>query len=171
MIRRQFIKISGGLAGIIATGISNSAAILDSLVGRFTGEVLHAEDIAFINDLAELILPTTDTPGGKEAEPGQFIALILRDCYSKEDQRMHQISLQKLQEHYQSEYGHSFTACSEKERYTLAERIDLNGDEAFKLYKGLIVSAYLSSEVGLTKFMKYNPVPGRYDGCATERPW
>lgn len=171
MIRREFIKISGGFAGILATGMGKSAAMLESLVDGFTGEILNAGDIAFINDLAEVILPTTDTPGGKEAEPGQFIALILKDCHSKEDQKKHQASLQTLKGYYRSEYGHSFEDCSEQEREVLAKKLDLNGDEAFKLYKGLIVSAFLSSEIGSTKFLKYNPVPGRYDGCATERPW
>jgi hypothetical protein len=45
----------------------------------------------------------------------------------------------------------------------------------FTLLKQLSVFAYFSSEVGTTKALRYNPIPGRFDGCVDykkgEKAW
>ena len=43
--------------------------------------------------------------------------------------------------------------------------------EGYKSIKGLILSAYLSSEIAMTQLFGYYPVPGRFDGCTSNRPW
>jgi hypothetical protein len=37
--------------------------------------------------------------------------------------------------------------------------------------KELTLAGFYTSEIGATQFLKYNPSPGKYDGCSTERPW
>ena len=45
----------------------------------------------------------------------------------------------------------------------------------FTLIKQLATFAYFSSEIGMTKALRYNPIPGRFDGCVEykvgEKAW
>lgn len=42
---------------------------------------------ALVAEIAEVIIPKTDTPGAKEAGVGPFIETMLRDCYSEAQQK------------------------------------------------------------------------------------
>src|SRR5262245_1057082 len=44
-----------------------------------------ATDIAFLDEVAETILPETKTPGAKAARTGAFMALMVTDAYSVRD--------------------------------------------------------------------------------------
>ncbi|MFZ1790646.1 MAG: gluconate 2-dehydrogenase subunit 3 family protein, partial [Saprospiraceae bacterium] len=43
---------------------------------------LSSSDQNLLAELAEVIIPKTNTPGAKEAGVGPFIELMLKDCYS-----------------------------------------------------------------------------------------
>ncbi|MFN4085008.1 MAG: gluconate 2-dehydrogenase subunit 3 family protein [Spirosomataceae bacterium] len=43
---------------------------------------LSADYQALVAELAEVIIPKTDTPGAKDAGVGPFIEVMLKDCYS-----------------------------------------------------------------------------------------
>lgn len=43
---------------------------------------LSADYQTLVAELAEVIIPKTDTPGAKEAEVGSIIEVMLKDCYS-----------------------------------------------------------------------------------------
>ena len=51
-----------------------------------SGINLSKEDIAFLNEVGETILPATATPGAKEAKVGEFMAVYVKDCYEEKDQ-------------------------------------------------------------------------------------
>ncbi len=49
---------------------------------------LFSEDsISLFSEIAETILPATATPGAKAAGVGEFIPVMVRDCYSPEEQK------------------------------------------------------------------------------------
>ncbi len=48
---------------------------------------LSSEMQALISEIAEVIIPKTDTPGAKEAGVGPFIELMLKDCYTEIQQK------------------------------------------------------------------------------------
>jgi hypothetical protein len=45
----------------------------------------------------------------------------------------------------------------------------------FTMIKQLTIWGYFSSEPGITKALRYNPIPGRYEGCVPyqdgEKAW
>src|SRR6266571_2421223 len=57
-----------------------------------------AEDIAYLDEIAETILPQTSTPGAKAAKTGAFMALIVTDSYSPSDQTVFREGMRKLDE-------------------------------------------------------------------------
>ena len=46
---------------------------------------LSTDDITFLNEVGETILPATGTPGAKEAKVGEFMSVYVKDCYEAKD--------------------------------------------------------------------------------------
>src|SRR5476651_1679518 len=60
---------------------------------------LFTEDhVAFLNEVADTILPTTSSPGAKAADVGHFMAVMVQDCYEPKDQKVFLEGLTKLDE-------------------------------------------------------------------------
>lgn len=171
MDRRTFVKEGGVRLGVLTLGSS----LLFSQACNPNPEVAYnklfsVDEVRLLNELGEIILPATDTPGAKEAEVGEFIALIVQDCYEERDQIKFKEGLKEIDVQCGKLNGRSFLKCSVDERRNLVAKLE---DEPgnYRPIKNLIVSAYLSSEAGATQLLRYNPVPGRYDGCTSDRPW
>src|SRR5450631_3411392 len=76
-------------------------------------------DVAFLDEVAETILPATDTPGAKAAKVGEFMTVIVRDCYEEKDQKTFIDGMQKLNEACKKQYGKYFLESSSEERHGL----------------------------------------------------
>ncbi|MES1161115.1 MAG: gluconate 2-dehydrogenase subunit 3 family protein, partial [Bacteroidota bacterium] len=135
------------------------------------------DDVAFLDEVAETILPATDTPGAKEAKVGEFMTTIVRDCYTEKDQKIFVDGMQKLNEESKKKYGHAFPDIKPEERHDLLVELDKEqkaytakkkeDDPAhyFRMMKELTLWGYFTSEPGATKALRYVAVPGRYEGC------
>src|SRR5512141_2299804 len=53
-------------------------------------------DIAFLDEVADTILPTTSTPGAKAAKTGAFMALMVHDSYDPGDQKIFREGMRKI---------------------------------------------------------------------------
>jgi Gluconate 2-dehydrogenase subunit 3 len=135
------------------------------------------DDVAFLDEVAETILPATDTPGAKEAKVGDFMTRIVRDCYEEKDQQIFVSGIQKLNEASRKKNGKSFMDSSPQERHDLLVDLDKEQKEYmaskkkddpkhyFRLMKELTLWGYFTSEPGATKALRYVAVPGKYQGC------
>lgn len=171
MKRRDFIINSSRVIGIITTGsgfVYLSGCTSDQ---EAYNDLFSSEEVGMMNELGNVIIPPTSSPGAKEAKVGEFIALIVKDCYPEYEQVRFKEEIQKLNRLSQDSFGKKFMQCSEEQRIKIATQQDQSEDEGFGKLKDMIVSGYLSSKIGATQFFDYYPVPGRYDGCITERPW
>jgi len=147
-----------------------------------------AERKALISEIAEVIIPKTDTPGAKDAKVGEFIEKMLKDCYAAKDQDSFDKGLKEiekkdflkatpaeqikiLKEMEASAKEETNKAGEEKKKYTEAgkEYTDA-GVPFFRLMKELTLLGYFTSEQGATLALDYVPVPGRYDGCIDLKP-
>ncbi|RYY30363.1 MAG: gluconate 2-dehydrogenase subunit 3 family protein [Sphingobacteriaceae bacterium] len=139
-------------------------------------ELFGQEDIAFMNEVGETILPTTSTPGAKAANVGKFMAVMVRDCYTPENQKVFTDGVTKLDDACKKKNGKKFMECDPKQRTAIL--IDLDKEQKdyqtskkkeepnhyFRMIKELTMLGYFTSEVGATKALRYLPVPGKYDG-------
>ena len=138
------------------------------------------DDIAFLNEVAETILPATNTPGAKEAKVGEFMAVIVKDCYEEKDQKTFLEGMKKLSEGGGSGgvgNGKAFMEATPQERHDMLVALDKEAKEYgktkkpedpshyFSLIKQLTLWGYFTSEPGATKALRYVAVPGRYEGC------
>ena len=147
--------------------------------------LLSAEDMALLDEVGETILPTTtDSPGAKAAKVGEFMNVIVTDCYSPRDQELFQAGLHRLnattlEEHEQyyvdltAEEKHAFLLTLEDEARAFRKAQpprDPAADEDpevhyYSMIKQLTVWGYFSSEIGATQALRYVAVPGRWDPC------
>lgn len=165
-----------------------------------TGAVFSADDISFLDEVAETILPATKTPGAKAAKVGQFMTIIVNDCYEEKDQQSFHAGMKKLDEACQKMNGHAWLKATPQQRHNLLVTLDkeakdhmkqkidfdkgqdekekaelANGNKDFKkeqmpshyftMMKQLTLWGYFTSKEGVTGALRYDPVPGHYDGC------
>ncbi|MGI9158465.1 MAG: gluconate 2-dehydrogenase subunit 3 family protein [Saprospiraceae bacterium] len=123
-----------------------------------------------IAEIAETILPATDTPGAKGAGVPKFITKVVADCYEPADRDAFYTALKKVDQLARDRYARVFVQCAQEERVDLLKKIeadyyaDKKAGPFWGQIKDLTVTGYFTSEVGCTQALRYEPVPGRYDG-------
>lgn len=135
------------------------------------------EDVAYLNEVADTILPTTTSPGAKAANVGQFMTVMVNDCYEAKDQKIFHEGLDKLNDAAGKAYNANFMKLTPQQRHDLLVKLDGEQKEYtknkkhedpvhyFRMMKELTLLGYFTSEIGTTQARRYAPVPGRYDGC------
>ncbi len=179
--RRDVIKNALLLSGY--TSLTGTAALATGCSTTFnrseavTSTAFSADEIQWLDEVAETILPETDTPGAKAAEVGAFIAIMVSDTYSPEEQALFHAGTNALESQCVAMYGTGFMGASPSQRLALLERLDqeqitytLNkpADSAphyFHTIKQLTAFGYFTSEIGYTQALRYVESPGRFDPC------
>jgi hypothetical protein len=82
------------------------------------------DDIAYLDEIADTILPTTSTPGAKAAKTGAFMALMVTDTYHAEDEKIFRDGMRKLDEASQKKNGASFMKSTPAQRLALLQDLD-----------------------------------------------
>jgi gluconate 2-dehydrogenase gamma chain len=133
---------------------------------------------ALISELAQTIIPKTDTPGAKEAGVPGFIDQILKECYKKEDQDKFITGLTEFDSKMRKpRHGDSFIyfdaekqlafVKAQNEAAVTAVKADPShtSGHLFLPLKNLPCWASLPAEPGATQVLQYEAVPGSYKGC------
>jgi hypothetical protein len=140
-------------------------------------DLFDADSVTFLNEVGETILPATSTPGAKAADVGNFMAVMVRDCYEPADQDIFVKGLTKIDEASDKKFSKKFMDLDASQRTALLTDLDKeqkdysktkkpkDPNHYFRMMKELTLLGYFTSEVGCTKALRYVPVPGRFDGC------
>jgi len=84
-----------------------------------------ADDIAFLDEVGETILPTTaSSPGAKAAQIGDFMKTIVTDCYTEDDQRVFTEGIGKLNDEAKKKYDKSFMDLTPEQRTEFLIELD-----------------------------------------------
>lgn len=147
-----------------------------------------AEDLALLDEIGETIIPATKTsPGAKATGIGEFMKVIVSDCYTGEEQRVFAEGIAKVNRASRELVGEDFLKATAEQRervltalYEQAQEYDKTREEGapphyFTMMHQLTNWGYFTSEPGATQALRYIPVPGRWEGCipyeAGERAW
>jgi hypothetical protein len=76
-----------------------------------------------ITEIADIIVPTTSTPGAKAAGVGPWIPMMVKDCYPEDAQKAFVKGLDELEERSKKEFSKSFLEMSVKEREQLLGKV------------------------------------------------
>ncbi len=180
---RRVSMMLGGVALIgsngLLTGFRRALSPEELADGLFT-----AADIAWLDEVADTILPTTSTPGAKAAQVGAFIAVMVTDTYEKAKQQTFLEGMKTLETESVNAHAVGFLAATSAQRLSLLERIDREAHAAmkkpgathyFRMIKELTLLGYFTSKIGCTQAQRYVESPGRFDPCVPytkgEKSW
>lgn len=197
MERREAVKYISILLG--GTLIGDDAFLTGCKSNTGNTTEFTPDQIAYLDEIADTIIPTTTTPGAKAAKVGQFMTVMVNDCYEAGDQRVFREGMKKLNQESEKKYDKEFMKLTPNERKELLIAIDKeakayqekvkafndkeNAKEVearnsgkqyekqkmsphyFTMMKQLTLLGYFTSEIGCKQALRYNPVPGRYEGC------
>ena len=124
------------------------------------------------------------------AHIGQFMKTIVNDCYDEDDQKTFHEGIKKLNDACDKMHGHTFMDATPAQRTQLLSSLDKEAKDFqkqrseknktakekdknakdlpnhyFTLMKQLTLWGYFTSKEGMTQALRFNPVPGRYEGC------
>ncbi len=151
-----------------------------------------AQHRGLIAELAETIIPRTDTPGAKDANVAAFILEMVQHGISRQEGHTFARGLDAVEDYCLAHFRRGFEACTLAEKtQTLAHfegkghwtnsallakvRNKLLGRAFFPLLRSLTVVGYCTSEVGAKQGLAYDYIPDKYQGCVSlangQRAW
>ena len=176
MERRELLKLIALATGsafiggdLFLSGCKNAPEI--------GGATFSEEDISFLDEVAETIIPKTTTPGAKDAAVGSFMTVMVNDCYDKKDQQTFHEGIKKLDDACQKTHKTGFMKATPEQRTSLLTTLDKEAKEHqkskqkddpshyFTMMKQLTLFGFFTSKPGATQVLRHEPVPGRYDGA------
>lgn len=193
MERREAVKYISILLGGAVIGADAFLTGCKTKTGNL--QEWSADDVAYLNEIGETILPRTSTPGAKDANVGQFMTVMVNDCYEESDQKVFRDGMNKLNDAADKKFSNKFMNLSPQQRHDLLVELDKEAkdyqkkvsdfnakeDEKqkgnwkyvrqhmsphyFSMMKQLTLLGFFTSKPGMTQALRYEPVPGRYDGC------
>ena len=188
MDRRQAIaRVSALLGGTMLIASTELLAAMENKPSASTGS-FSAADIAYLDEIAETIIPETKTPGAKAAKVGAFMAVMVSDCYRAPQQAMFRDGMRQIEAAMQRKAKLSFMAASPAQRLALLTEFDqaqktaasppqrsgkralLPQEHFFRMMKELAFLGYFTSEIGCTQALRYVETPGHYTGCVPYVP-
>jgi hypothetical protein len=165
------------VALIMGGTVLGAEAFLAGCTTGAPGLKFSKSDIAFLNEVAETIMPATNTPGAKEAKVGEFMTVIVNDCYEAKDQTAFMEGMNALQfKDSKAKMGKTFMEATPAERTAFLTTLDKEAADFqktkkpteqkhyFTMLKELTLWGFFSSELGATKVLRYVAVPGKYEG-------
>jgi Gluconate 2-dehydrogenase subunit 3 len=163
MNRREALqRITLLMGGVLSTQMT--AGLMGQVINLGPSVPVDAAQTLLLAEVADIIIPTTDTPGAKAAGVEQFIVRVMRDCYQKDEQEKFYAGLAKLDADSKATLGKAFTELDVAGKNEIVKRATGNNRAFFALMKRLTVAGYFTSEIGATKALEYLPVPGRFEG-------
>jgi len=178
MKRRDILKASAiflgyGLAGGASLAVLNGCKADTST--DWKPKLFSMQDIDMLAEVAERIIPKTDTPGAKDALVHRYLDDAIRWNYSEEDQKRIKNEIQIFDKMAKEAHGKSYKDISDEDKDSILQQMEdivkvsnENGDGKKHIYsevKSLVVGGYFTSEEGATQTLIYDPVPGPYQGC------
>lgn len=137
---------------------------------------LSEDELQLVSEIAEMILPKTETPGAKDAQCERYIDAALHVFAKPEEQKDFKTNLHIFDEKAKEKFTKAFLALNQNEKEKIMDLVvkDMKEFEAakkegkhiFRRLKELTISGYCTSEVGVKGgLLEFRPVPGPYQGC------
>jgi hypothetical protein len=171
MNRRDVLK--GALAGAGVTAAQgqhaeHAASAKTAAATSWKPSLFDAHQAETVVTLSDLIIPATDTPGAKAARVIEYIDVLLNDGPA-ERRNAFLSGLGWLDGYAIRTHGRPFVRCNQEQQIAMLKALDgaREGDMApggsfFSHMKGLTVSGYYTSKIGIDELNKGGRVPGTF---------
>ncbi|MDX1628505.1 MAG: gluconate 2-dehydrogenase subunit 3 family protein [Fulvivirga sp.] len=179
MNRREAIQKTSAILGFTA-----SSPILISILNGCVPEktidwqpsFFSQDQAILVGDIAETILPRTNTPGALDVGVDAFIDHVVYSCYEKSAQNYFIKGLEAIDQESNLLDGDIFVNMSTEKKTQLLTNIENKAvhsnidvepkSQPFWLQmKSLTLLGYFTSEQIMKKHLEYVPIPTRLEGC------
>jgi hypothetical protein len=183
MNRRRFAKniLFAGTLGLTSYSIFKWVSINESV--KPEAFKLYQN---LIDELAETIIPRTDTPGAKDAGVGRFITKMLVFCSDNRTQNIFLSGLEDLEKYSLKKYDRPFSKCTVTEKLAILDHFEQKATYRFSALnkaenkfigipfitnlKKLTVQGYCTSQAGVTQGLAYDYIPVHFQACIPLTP-
>lgn len=180
-ISNQALNRRKALKNLISTGVVAGIGFSTYKFYRFE-KISKLKELTgykeLIAELAETIVPATDTPGAKEANVQLFIMNAVTNVLSTAEQNRFIDGLADVEDYSMDKYDKRFVKCSLVERNQILSHFESKamfksplinkinnkffGQPFFTRLKMLTVYGYCTSQLGATKGLAYDYIPGGF---------
>lgn len=173
--RKEALKRVSYLMG----GVIGAPTVLGFLSGctasTAAAKNFSPDQITFLSQVSDIIIPETDTPGAAEVGVPKFMDDMIFTIWEEEDRNDFLKKMESFQKKAAKDLGKPFTEATEQERTAYINKehkavfggnVDWDAPRPFIwTMKEMTITGYFSSEVGMTQVLQYTLVPGYFDGC------
>jgi hypothetical protein len=141
---------------------------------------------ALVADLAETIIPATDTPGAKEAMVHITVISMIKQVADRKTQNIFIDGLKDVEHYSASNYSKSFSALAAAQQQEVVGHFrdqgknyggmigkiknKFVGKSFFHILKEYSTIAFCTSKSGATKTLAYDFIPGKFNACMPMTP-
>jgi hypothetical protein len=155
--RRDAIKL--GAAVTVAVSIEG----MNALAQQSPATYFTREELALVDELAEMIIPADDhSPGARAAKVAAYIDARLAEAFDAADRTTWRDGLKLIDRLSRQASGRAFLESTAAQRLALLERIAAHEgkpekpeEHFFAGLKSRVVDAYYTSEIGIKQELEY----------------
>lgn len=133
------------------------------------GPVLSAEQFSLLEEITDVMIPATDTPGAKAAGVPAFLRDMLATWASPASRAEIAGVLEAFERLAWARHGAAFLELQPERRLELVRSFDEDHvsrkDPAYTKFKFLVLLGYYHSEIGATQELRFELIPGAWRGC------
>lgn len=179
-IRRVALLMGGAVSAPAILGVLAGCSAEPDTEAEWKPAFLTQAQAALVAEVAEIMIPRTDTPGAKDVGIPAFIDKMLKDVYPKDEQTRFFAGLADFEAQAKREHARPFVELEPALRAALVKQahdpavemerkatlpVAERGRPFILMMKELTLLGYFTSEPGATQVLQYRPVPGAYHGC------
>jgi hypothetical protein len=190
MQRRDVLKMlaAGAAVPVFSSPLLGFFRAAQAQVGEgYKLRSLNAHQNDTVLAMIDRIIPATDTPGAKDARVNEFIDVILTEWATGAERASFLNGLADVDKESDELYGKDFVSATAEQQVVLLRAMDevamsektaaprhgntvpeldaqLRGN-FFRVFKGITLHGYYTSEIGFTQELKLQIIPGAQHGC------
>lgn len=163
---RQFLFVSTGVVFMPSCLLKEKVPAQE-----FKNISLTGSEELMLEELSEVLIPRTGTPGARDISAHKFALRMVDECSSKDERTTFISGMKAFSKEAEKIFGKSFEKMDIESRKKFIRQVETEapGKEAinvfYRKFRKLTIQAYSTSEFFLTKVRVYELIPGRYNGC------
>ncbi len=127
MDRRELLKMIAVVTG--GAVIGGEMFLSGCKTGAKADAGFTATNISLLDEVAETIIPATTTPGAKAAQVGEFMKVMVNDCYTQAQQDAFMKGIGTLDEACKKINSKSFMDCTAQQRHEFLTSLEKEAKE------------------------------------------
>lgn len=116
MDRRELLKMIAVVTGGAMVG--GELFLTGCKAGGKTAAEFTPANISLLDEIAETIIPATNTPGAKAAKVGEFMKVMVTDCYTQAQQDAFMKGISSVDEACKKMHSKNFMDCTSEQRHS-----------------------------------------------------